>query len=268
MPVPNKRYICKELMLASVVWLPAWLGNRYAKLYLQFGEEPFDFISAQSLLNISDKLLLNVLSRLRRDGYLCVFNRLGRKKYYRLFAPESAIPSSAIGVRNLESVKQGTYAHLLLKMIAELGVKYRDRLVSVVVFGSVARGSAKSHSDVDVLTVIEGLGGTLASRIEELLAVEHGTRVGDEIKWLYTHGIMTHISFHPYTCEEMARFRMLFLDIVEDGIALLDRDRFFERLRAGYRSLLREMGAKRRVLPDDRWYWVMNPEAELGTVRI
>jgi len=255
-------------MLASVVWLPAWLGKRYAKLYLHFGEEPFDFTSAQSLLDVPDELLLNVLSQLRRHGYLCVFSRHGRKKSYRLFPPEVAMLSSELGVRNLELVKQGAYAHLLLKLIVELGRKYQHRLLSIVVFGSVARGSAKSHSDVDVLAVIEGLGGTLASRMEELLAVEHGINVGDEIKWLSTHGIMTHVSFHPYSPEEMARFRMLFLDIVEDGVALLDRDRLFERLRVGFRSLLREMGAERKLLPDDRWYWVMNPEAELGAVKI
>lgn len=251
-----------------MAWLPAWLGKRYAKLYLHFGEEPFDFTSARSLLNVADELLLNVLSQLRRHGYLCVFSRQGRKRSYRLFPPELAMLSSELGVRNLELLKQGAYAHLLLKLIVELGLKYRHRLVSVVVFGSVARGSAKSHSDVDVLTVIEGLGGTLASRMEELLAVEHGIKVGDELKWLSAHGITTHVSFHPYAPEEMARLRMLFLDIVEDGVALLDRDHFFERLRAGFRSLLKEMGAKRRVLPDGGWYWAMNPEAELGAVRI
>ena len=33
--------------------------------------------------------------------------------------------------------------------------KFRDELVSIVLFGSYARGTAKEHSDVDLLVIVE-----------------------------------------------------------------------------------------------------------------
>lgn len=249
-------------------WLPKWLGERYSKLYTEFEEKPFEFRSAEAVLKVSDKVLLNVLSQLRKHGYLCVFRRKGRRKLYRLFPPDLIIPASQLGAKNFNALKQGAYSHLLLKLTLELHRRYPKNLISLVVFGSVARGTASAQSDIDVLTVIDGLKGSLASRVGELLKVEYGRRVGREILWLSDRGILTHVSFHPYTPEEMRRFRMLFLDLVTDSIPLFDRNGFFESLRARFRLLMERMGAERKFLDEDEWYWVMDPEAELKGVEI
>jgi predicted nucleotidyltransferase len=249
-------------------WLPKWLGERYSKLYAEFKEEPFEFRTAGDVLEVADEVLLNVLSQLRKHGYLCVFRREGRRKFYRLFPPDLVILASQLGVKNFNTLKQGTYSHLLLKLTLELCRKYSGRLKSLVVFGSVARGTASAQSDVDVLTVIDGLKGSMASRVAELLEIEYGPRVGDELSWLSERGILTHVSFHPRMPEEMKQFQMLFLDVVADGIPLFDRDNFFESLRARFRMMLERMGAERRFADKDEWYWVMDPEAELGAVEI
>jgi len=247
-------------------WLPKWLGKRYGKLYAQFGEELFDFAQARVVLGTPDKTLLNILSQLRRHDHLCVFKRHNKRRIYRLFSPESVVLAFQLGVKNLGEIKQGAYSHLLMKLILELHKKYREKLASVVVFGSVARGTALAESDVDVLVVSNGFSGSLASRVGELLEVEHKTCVGDELRWLSGKGVRTHISFHPYTPDEMRYFRMLFLDIMADGIALLDAGKFFESLRAKFRVLLDRMGAERTFISKDKWFWVLNPEARLEAV--
>lgn len=249
-------------------WLPNWLGERYSKLYAEFEEKPFEFRSAKVVLKVSDKVLLNVLSQLRKHGYLCVFGKEGRRKLYRLFSPDLVVLASQLGVKNFNALKQGAYSHLLLKLTLELLRRYPKNLISLVVFGSVARGTASAQSDVDVLTVIEGLKGSLASRVGELLKVEYGPRVSEEISWLSERGVLTHVSFHPHTPKEVMRFRMLFLDLVADGIPLFDRNGFFESLRARFRLLMERMGAERKFVDEDEWYWVMDPEAELGAIEI
>lgn len=49
---------------------------------------------------------------------------------------------------------------------------YGERLVSVVVFGSVARGTQRFDSDFDVLIVAEGLPSGRIKRINEFSVVE------------------------------------------------------------------------------------------------
>ena len=247
-------------------WLPRWLGERYGKLYAQFGEGLFDFAQAKGTLGTSDKILLNVLSQLKRRDHLCVFGRDDKHRVYRLFSPELIVLAPQVGVKNIGGIKQGRYPHLLVKLVLELHKKYRENLASVVVFGSVARGTAQVESDVDTLVVSKGFNGSLASRIGELLEVEHKTFVADELRWLSGAGISTHISFHPYTPKEMGYFRMLFLDILADGIALFDREKFFESLRAKFKGLLDRLGAERNFISRDKWFWVMNPEAQLGEI--
>lgn len=246
-------------------WLPRWLGERYGKLYAKFGEELLGFAQAKAVLGETDKTLLNILSQLRKRDYLCVFGREDKHRIYRLFSPGTIVVASQLGVKNPE-IKQGRYSHLLVKLALELHGKYGEKLVSVVVFGSVARGTARADSDVDVLVVSEGFAGSLASRVGELLEVEHKTQVGDELRWLSRKGILAHISFHPYTPDEMKYFRMLFLDLVADGITLFDEGGFFESLRVRFRALLDRMNAERRFISRDKWFWVMNPEAQLGVV--
>lgn len=247
-------------------WLPRWLGERYGKLYARFREELFDFVQAKAVLGETDETMLNLLSQLRKRDYLCAFGREKRRRIYRLFSPDTIVIASQLGVRN-PGIKQGRYSHLLVKLVLELHKKYREKLASVVVFGSVARGTARTDSDVDVLVVSEGFAGSLASRVGELLEVEYKTQVGDELRWLSGKGILAHISFHPYTPDEMRYFRMLFLDLVADGVALFDRGGLFESLRVKFRALLDRMNAERRFISRDRWFWVMDPEARLGVVK-
>ena len=64
-----------------------------------------------------------------------------------------------------------------------------------------------------------------------------------------------------------ARFRSpLYLDIVEDGVLLLDRGRFFEDVLGGMRARMRELGSRRIFLDDGTWYWDSKPDFRWGEV--
>lgn len=49
------------------------------------------------------------------------------------------------------------YKTLIERLIEALKRKYGDKFISLVVFGSVARGEARKDSDVDLLLVIDSI---------------------------------------------------------------------------------------------------------------
>jgi len=58
--------------------------------------------------------------------------------------------------KGLDAVQE-PYRTVLEALLNELKKRFGKRLVSLVVFGSVARGTMKSDSDLDLLIVAQGL---------------------------------------------------------------------------------------------------------------
>jgi predicted nucleotidyltransferase len=136
---------------------------------------------------------------------------------------------------------------------------FRDRLVSVVLYGSVARRTARPNSDLDVMVVVQGLEGTPAERRAPLLAAWQGARAArglPAMEW----------SLVTKTPEEAHASSPLYLDMVEDGILLLDRDGFFDLVLARLRARMKELGSRRVFLPDGSWYWDLKPDFKWGEV--
>jgi predicted nucleotidyltransferase len=133
------------------------------------------------------------------------------------------------------------------------------RLVSLVLFGSVARGDARESSDIDLIIVAEGFPRSLADRRRPLLADwEHvrKKRCLDAVEW----------NLVTKTPEEARYHSPLYLDIVEDGILIVDRDRFFQSVLDAMRARMRVLGSRRVHLPDGRWYWDLKPDFKFGEV--
>jgi len=142
---------------------------------------------------------------------------------------------------------------------ADAWIESRERLVSIVLFGSVARREAGPMSDVDVLLVAEPLPRSLADRRRPFL-----------LAWARARAARTlpHVEWNLITkTPDEAKFRSpLYLDLVEDGILILDRQRFFEGVLAGMRARMRELGSRRIHLPDGSWYWDLKPDFRFGDV--
>lgn len=139
------------------------------------------------------------------------------------------------------------------KQIAELKDKilsyYRDRLISMVLYGSLARGTATSESDIDILLIIKTLHGRKMKRIEEFI-----DNVENKLE-----GISCYISPIIKTPEEASRGSPLFLDMVYDSIILYDKNGFFKGILESLRKRLEELGS-RRVFKGNRWYWILKPD--------
>lgn len=145
------------------------------------------------------------------------------------------------------------YADLLR---AHLG----ENLVSIVLFGSVARAEATSDSDIDLLVVCERLP---AGRFARLRLLETTDREFEAA--LAAAGIRTRVAPVLRTRDEAARTIPLYLDMVEDARLLCDRDGFFAGVLGRLRTRLVELGAERRLRGHTR-YWVLKRNFTPGEV--
>lgn len=84
------------------------------------------------------------------------------------------------------------FEQLVELLVSEIKNVYQERLVSVVVFGSVGRGTQRFDSDVDLLVLAENLPRGRIRRIEEFESVER--KVEPQLEALREEGIHSRIS--------------------------------------------------------------------------
>lgn len=141
---------------------------------------------------------------------------------------------------------------------------YGERLVSFVIFGSVARGTHRPDSDIDCLIVTTALPRGRLRRVSEFM--EHVEKpLEGIIRTLRKTGIQVSLSPIFKTVEEVQRGSPLFLDMVYDVMILHDSDGFFERYLAGLKGKLETLGSK-RVVRGNAWYWILKPDYKYGDV--
>lgn len=156
-----------------------------------------------------------------------------------------------------------TFASLVDRAAAAVRQVYGDRLVSVVLYGLVGRGTMHHDSDVDLLIIARDLPRGRMNRVTEFGAVE--TAVAGEVEQARHQGVHTERSPILKTPEEAMAGSPLFLDVIDDARILYDRDGFFARRLALLRERLAQLGAK-RLWQGNTWYWDLKPDFRPGEV--
>ncbi|MFX0163484.1 MAG: nucleotidyltransferase domain-containing protein, partial [Candidatus Hodarchaeota archaeon] len=236
------------------MWIPRWLGETYSELYTTFGTETFTFEGAKRVLNMPKNRLAVAFSKLHRQKILTIFKR-SVPRVYRLLDAENFV-LLASGKINRVDIKQERYLKLVLDVFRETWKRFS--LVSFALYGSIARGTAKPESDLDILLISDDFEGSIASRIDKLVKVEN--KVEEEIFWLMKHEIYPVVSFYPIRRVEAEQLPLLFLDLIEDAKIIYDEDSFLRNLLNNLQAKLVTLGAKKVNLGDGSWYWDLKPD--------
>lgn len=141
---------------------------------------------------------------------------------------------------------------------------FGDRLVAVVLYGSVARGEETPESDVDLLIVAEGLPRSVRARNRLLVDFEEMFLPALLAPW-HRQGLSIDVSTKIKTPDEARRLTLFYLDLTEEAIILHQRGRFFQDILDRLRQRLEELGAQRRVQGGVR-YWKLKPDYRWGDV--
>ena len=165
-------------------------------------------------------------------------------------------------MRNLQHIKE-PYRTVLTKLVESLLKKFGDDLISVVLYGSVARGEARPDSDIDLIIVIKNLPKSKFKRQDLFIEIEN--ELEPLINELQERGY--YIDFSPIlkTLEEAQKITPLYLDLIYDAVILFDRDNFFQTILSRLKAKLQELGAE-RIRFGKKWYWVLKKDYKFGEV--
>jgi predicted nucleotidyltransferase len=159
-------------------------------------------------------------------------------------------------------LKEG-FERLLREILNVLREYYGDRLVSLAVFGSVARGTQRPDSDVDLLVICNPLPSGRMQRIAEFEEAER--RLGPVLSSLSQQRISTCLSPVLKTPAEVEWGGVFYVDLVEDARLLYDRDDFLKGFLDRLGRRLKRLGA-RRIRRGNAWYWDLKPDFKPGEV--
>lgn len=127
---------------------------------------------------------------------------------------------------------------ILDSVLDALHMRFGDALVSVVLFGSYARGEPGPYSDLDVLVVVEGLPGDWRERGQMELVIERmGLHWGKAIQVILVE-------------PDDVRFAVdsilpLLLELRDSYVCLWDRNGFFAEEMDRFSRRLTEQGVRR-----------------------
>lgn len=138
---------------------------------------------------------------------------------------------------------------------------YGTRLVSVALFGSVARRTARPDSDLDLFLVVEDLPRGHGARFATFDPVER--RLVPAIEALRAAGTSVELSPILRTPTDVRTASPLMLDLTEDAAIRLDRGNVLTAALEDLRSRLRRLGS-RRIWVGTEWYWDLKPDYQRG----
>jgi predicted nucleotidyltransferase len=155
------------------------------------------------------------------------------------------------------------FEDILLALRRTAETHYGSRLVALAVFGSVARRTMRSDSDIDVLVVADALPPGRMRRVYDFDPVE--AQMASLLRAAESHGVFTRLSPVFKTPGEVAARSPLMLDMTQDARILFDRDGFLRGQLDALARRLRELGS-RRIFVDGGWWWDLKPDFKPGEV--
>lgn len=138
---------------------------------------------------------------------------------------------------------------------------YQERLISLALFGSVARKKFNENSDIDILIICENFPPGRFLRVSEFVNIEK--KLESYLKSLELEKMFISPIFK--TKEEALKGSPLFLDMIDDCLILYDNNDFFLNILKNLKDNLEKLGAK-RIWNGNSWHWKLKSDYKFGEV--
>jgi len=223
----------------------------YAKLAVAFGDSVFSTKDAAALTGLEAKKLNLSVSRLAYSGWLV---RVKKGEYLAL-EPLSIL--TALGKDWPSRLKEHAEALVLVQVaLNELVRTLGSRLVSVAVFGSLAKREWSGTSDVDILVVADSVPERYTERLESMKRVFDACSSIRASQWTRTGTDFHLLDLVILSREELDGSNQLFLlDLTKDAIVLYDKEDFLSKKLAELGRRLETTGALTITSPTGKNYW-------------
>jgi len=170
-----------------------------------------------------------------------------------------------------EGMQKGMSSQELNAVLYKLAQRYAtaardvlgEQLVSVALYGSVARGQARPTSDIDLFVVLREAPPAMIRRRALLEPVREQLTLELEVLWKQGH----YADFVEVIRSqvEATAFHPLYLDMAMEAVVLYDAQGFFGQVLQRVRERLAALNSQRRQL-GRHWYWDLKPEFTPGEV--
>jgi len=236
---------------------PPWLFRRYSELLFQTNYLPFTVGQARRVFSGGEVPPAVQLARLSKLGWL---DRWARGTY-RVVHPLVCMREMVTpGWRGL--VQQKDRLPILELAVARVFEEFGSALRSLILFGSLARGTAKEESDIDLLLVADGLPESYDKRLAMIRSILSFEPIEKwrSLLWNERH-VYPLVEVIPLTVEEALTTHPFYLDMTESAIMIYDIDFFFTRKLDDLKARLEKIGAFKSVLPSGQRFWVLAKDA-------
>lgn len=156
------------------------------------------------------------------------------------------------------SLDYETYRSIVNEFISKCTSAFPTGLLSMILFGSVSRGSAKGDSDVDIFIFFDDKIVSRLDMIKETNEIIIRLRDSNEYNKLSKKKIYPEIYPFYIGCSELGSLPWVFLDSTQEGNIIYDPNDFGKNLVESVKKNLELTGGKRVALPDNSWCWILN----------
>ena len=254
-----------EVLVIEVLKYHFSYSFQYMKYYQAYGKILAElwlreFSTEEARKIIGEPNLSLLLHRMCEKGLL---ERVARGVFRAIHPTVLALEWAGMEWRS--KIPQKEYRQLMEFILARLIENFQEKLVSIVLFGSIARGEGKSESDLDLLVVIKDLPERYSDRLRLFNEAVKGIEKL-RLKLWEEKGLYPLIDPIILTPEDASTSHPFYLDMVDGCVLIFDRGKFMEKKLEKLRKRLKELEARKVLLADGKWYWELKPEVERGEV--
>ena len=147
------------------------------------------------------------------------------------------------------------YLYDFVKLIKE---NYEENLLSIILFGSVARGKWNNESDIDLLIIFTNKSSIKTGINNQLMKIISDYERKSKLRNSKGDRLFSTIQDITLVLKDLHAFRTIFYDIAMDGIILFDRNQTGFHFLNKIKKRIEEKGLKRVFIKENDYYWERN----------